>query len=503
MARYHINEEGKMGVCKAEEGNCPMGTVYHFDNADEANHWSGVYSEFMVAKKNLSSENVYDKEYRKLFNKTHEKRELQTFEYNVEKEKETWGDDNIIYINPKEKHLDDYRRNSIKTLMKVTEEFNQTSLSKDAFHYIIESPDKIIGFTSNNQLLDGIVYNKVTEKVESWEVKSLDNYGAQISQIELGFNPDGSIEINQEEVLGKELNDKINNAMADYRSSDESTNFSRSNPKLDLSEEDIAEYFIKHHAAKGMRTLHLYDSNKGLNQHTEIELNYIDEPSEENLKKDIENITKTAKIQLNVRQNYSETIDFNKERDLNRYKDNYKTSFRTFVKDREYIELENKYNEAKEHYEKVKRGQKGIIENAFSDSFRQKHGSRWAEAKNEEINWIAGVVEEADNEQKRLAALLSDKKESSRYAPTEFTLSDLDTRKDWIKVEERPRSKSKPRRTVLQIGEFYKEFNNTSLKELREMTVNINDLGIQKPKLTGVIKSRYEDGDSQYDYIYS
>lgn len=504
MTRYHINKKGEMGICNAELGNCPMGTVYHFDNADEANNWSGIYNEFMIAKSKLSSENIYNEDYKRIFEKTHEKRELQTFEYNISKEAKVWGKDNIIYINPKEKHLDDYRKSSIKTLVKATEDSNKTRLSKDAFHYIVESPDKIIGFTSNNQLLDGVIYNKVSGKTESWEVKSLDNNGAQISQLELDFKSDGSVEINQEEILGKDLNDKINNAMSNYRSSDESTSFSRSNPKLDLSEEDIAEYFVKHHVAKGMRNLYLYDSSKGLNQYTEIKLNYIDEPSEDNLKKDIENITKTAKIQLNIRQNYSETISFDKKRDMDRYINNYKTSFRTFAKDREYIELENKLQETKEKREKMLKEQKALTRYVFSDDFRIQYGSKWNEVKNAELNRAAAIVGNIENEERSLIKQLSNKREILRYTPTEFTLSDLDTRKSWIKIEERPRSKSKPKRTVLQIGEFYKEFNNTSLKELKEKKININELGVQKPKLTGTIKSRYENDIPQYDneYIY-
>lgn len=491
MTKYHINKSGKPGVCKAQEGNCPMGTVYHFDNTDDANSWSGIYNEFMVAKDKLSSENVYNRNYRLAFEKTHEKRELQTFEKYLAKEMETWGEENIIYINPNERGLDKHRRDSIRTLTKKTESVSGVVLSKSAFHYIIESPDKIIGFTSNNQLLDGIIYNKVTGKLDSWEVKSLDNNGAQISQTELGFNSDGSVNIEQEAVLGKELNDKINNAMVNYRSSDESSNFSRSNPKLDLPQEEIAEYFIKHHAAKGMRTLHLYDANKGINQYTDIELNYIDEPTEENLQKDIANITKTADIQLNIRQNYSETIAFDEERDLDRFKENYKSSFDTFAKDSEYIELENRYQDFESKYAAYVSQKEALDKYVFSEDFRMRHGSRWDEAKREELKRVSEFMNNLDKERKFLTQELDNKREKLRYAPTQFRLSDLNTRQEWVRIEERSRSKSKPKRTVLQIGEFYKEFNNVSLEELKEMTINISDLGIQKPKLTGVIKSRY------------
>lgn len=492
MAIYHINKEGQPGVCMAEPGNCPMGTEYHFDNITEANNWSGIYSEFMVKKNDLVN-NVYDINYRLLFEKTHEKRELQTFERYIEKEKDKWGEENMVYINPNDNNLDKYRKEVVRTLTRETEDMSGVVLSNNAFHYIIESPDKIIGFTSNNQLLDGIMYNKVTGKTESWEVKSLDNYGAQISQTELDFNKDGSVNINQEAILGEDLNNKINHAMSKYRSSSESSNFSRSNPKLDLSERDVAEYFIKHHADKGMRSLHLYDSNKGINQYTEIKLNYMDKPSEENLQKDIDNIIKTTDIQLNIRQNYSETIDFNEERDLQRFKDNYKDSFNTFYKDSDFTRMENEYVDFKKKYKMYEKQKEQLSRYVFSDEFRKQHGRNWDKAKKIELNRGEEFMRSLKEKDLALRKQLAEKKESLRYTPTEFSISDLNKQQNWVKIEERPRSQTKPRRTVLQIGEFYKEFNNVSLKQLKEMKINISELGVQKPKLTGVIKSKYEN----------
>lgn len=46
MAKYHIRKDGRPGICRAKEGNCPLeATSEHFDSLEEAQEYADSENE--------------------------------------------------------------------------------------------------------------------------------------------------------------------------------------------------------------------------------------------------------------------------------------------------------------------------------------------------------------------------------------------------------------------------------------------------------------------------
>ena len=48
MAKYHVKKDGTPGVCRAQEGNCPLGdSSQHFSNIQDAQDYADKMNEYL------------------------------------------------------------------------------------------------------------------------------------------------------------------------------------------------------------------------------------------------------------------------------------------------------------------------------------------------------------------------------------------------------------------------------------------------------------------------